>query len=252
MKILCLSDLHRVMADFLALKEQNRWIGSLLAELKPDAVLITGDIFESDLGVNPYEELHKLFKGIPVICTLGNHEFVYMTVDSVLKNYKDQYNPEKYNVHYLDVIGHYDIDAVRFFGNVLWYDGTMRTIQNQILADFADGRWLDRTIVDFNPVKECGKCIEQILNNQPEDWQTGILCTHCVPAVEMNGHFREGVRQPFDAFSGVTWLLKKVKCDYAISGHTHKRIIGKEIEGVKCINTGNDYYPPFQHYLLEI
>jgi len=252
MKILCLSDLHRVITDTLALEEQNSWIASLMLKYFPDAVLITGDIFESELCVNPYENLHQLFDDIPVICTLGNHEFVYMTVDSVLKNYRDQYNPEKYNIHYLDVIGHYDINNVRFFGNVLWYDGTMATIRNQVLADFADGRWLDRTIVNFNPVKECGKCIEQILKNQPDEGQTGILCTHCVPAVEMNGHYQKGVRQPFDAFSGVTWLLKKVKCDSSISGHTHKRIIGKKVEGVKCFNVGNDYYPPFEHYLLEI
>ncbi|MCF6176268.1 MAG: metallophosphoesterase [Victivallaceae bacterium] len=252
MKILCLSDLHRVIADVLALKEQQRWLGALLAELEPDVVLITGDVFESNPGINPYEDLHKLFNGITVICTLGNHEFVYTAVDRVLKNYRKQYQPGKWNVHYLDIIGHYDIGLVRFFGNVLWYDGSLATVPNQVLTDFAEGRWLDRTIVNFDPVAECEKCVEQIMLNQPEVGQIGLLATHCVPAREVNGHYQTGVQQPFDAFSGVSWLLDKVQCDYAISGHTHKRIIGKEINGIKCINSGNDYYSPFQHYLLEI
>lgn len=91
--------------------------------------------------MNPHEDLDKLFGVLLIICTLGNHEVVYIKVDNVLDNDKAQYNPLKYNVHYLDVIGHYDINRVRFFGNAIWYDGTMATIQNQVLVDFADGRW---------------------------------------------------------------------------------------------------------------
>lgn len=252
MNILCLSDLHRAKADLFGLREQNRWIESLLKEALPDAVIITGDIFENDPEINPYENLHKLFGELPVICTLGNHEFVDSTVDLVLKTYRDKYDPEKWNVHYLDIIGHYDLEFIRFFGNVLWYDGSLATVPNQQLLDFAGGRWLDRAIVNFDPVKECKKCVDHVMENQPEDWQTGILCTHCVPAKEINGHFQEGVQKEFDAFSGVSWLLEKINCNYAISGHTHRRVIGKIINGVKCINTGNDYYPPFEHYLLEI
>ncbi len=251
MKILCLADLHRVTTDILALKEQDRWIRSLIEECNPNVVVITGDIFENNSGFNPYEDLYNLFQGIPVICTLGNHEFIYDTIENVLKKYKDDYEP-KWNVHYLDIIGHYDIDNIRFFGNVLWYDGTTASVANQNLADFAGGKWLDKVIMDFNPKNECEKCVEQIMNNQPNDNQIGILCTHTVPAKDINGHFQDGIAQPFDAFSGVSWLLDKVKCDYAISGHTHRRVIGKEINGVKCINTGNDYFPPFKHFLLEI
>lgn len=65
MKILCLSDLHRVIADILAMEEQNRWIASLLSEYSPDVVLITGDIFESDPGVkciNTGNDYHPPFQ----------------------------------------------------------------------------------------------------------------------------------------------------------------------------------------------
>ena len=169
-----------------------------------------------------------------------------------MNNYTGMYNPNKWNVHYLDIIGSYDIENIRFFGDILWYDGSSGTVPGQDLLGFAGGRWLDRTIVDFDPAKECEKCVELIMTNQPSSEQAGILCTHCVPARDVNGHYQIGKKNPFDAFSAVSWLLNKVNCDYSISGHTHRRIIEKEITEVCCINTGNDYYPPFQHYLLEI
>ena len=252
MKILCLSDLHRIVTDLWGSQEQEKWIASLLEEHCPDTVLITGDIFEHNLCVNPYEELDRIFGGVPVICTLGNHEFSYMEFTKVLKNYKSWYDPGKWNVHYLDVVGSYDVGNVHFFGNVLWYDGSTATVPGQNLMDFAGGRWLDRSIIDFDPVTECEKCVEQIIENKPGEEQIGILCTHTVPDQGMNGHYQEGQQNLFDAFSGVSWLLEKVKCTYAVSGHTHRRIIGKEISGACCINVGNDYYPPFLHYLLEV
>ena len=252
MKILCLSDLHRISGFNNIVKEQNIWIELLLTRYDPDVVVITGDVFESNFNENPYESLHKLFRGIPTICTLGNHEFCHKTVDRVLTEYREQYDPKKWNVHYLDIVEKYDVGNVRFFGNVLWYDGSTASISGQNLLDFADSRWLDRTIVDFDPVTECKRCVKQIISNQPQGQQIGVLCTHTVPALELNEHYRYGIRNLFDAFSGVDKLLKKVRCDYSISGHTHKTVIGKMIDGVNCINTGNDYEPPFKHYLLEI
>lgn len=252
MKILCLSDLHRVVSDRFEQLGQDAWIAELMEKYHPDVVVITGDIFESNLSVNPYEELHRLFNGLPVICTLGNHEFCYTTVKDVLSLYETMYDPQKWNVHYLDIVGAYDIGKVHFFGNVLWYDGSTASVENQNLLDFANNRWLDRVIVDFDPLKECERCVNQIMDNQPGVGQVGVLCTHTVPAIEVNGHYSYGLRNLFDAFSGVDKLLEKVRCDYAISGHTHRTVIGKVIDGVMCINTGNDYTPPFRHYLLQL
>ena len=252
MKILCLSDLHRTNTISLAIQKQNAWIAELLDKYKPDVVVVTGDVFEGNYSKNPYEELHHLFKGITTICTLGNHEFWFNTVGDVLENYKECYAPEKWDVHYLDIVGHHDIGNVHFFGNVLWYDGSTASITNQDVSDFAGRRWRDYEISNFNPLEESRKCIDQIIQNQPAEEQVGILCTHGVPDKTLNGHYRDGIKNEFDAFSGVDKLLEKVRCDYSISGHTHKMVIGKIINGVNCVNTGNDYFPPFKHYLLDV
>ena len=253
MKILCLSDLHRTSNFDI---QQNNWIKDLIKEHIPDVVVITGDIFEASYQGNPYKGLSKLIGDIPVICTLGNHEFVDTTVEAVLKQYKGKYRPEKYDVHYLDIIGHYDISNVRFVGNVLWYDGSMSTVKDQRIETFADGRWLDRRIINFDFVSECNKNIQQIKDNLSDDENMmNVLCTHCVPHFSLNGHMCD-FSSEFNAYSGVYDLLGmdgiKGKVNYNVCGHIHWRIIGIYIDDCCGVNCGNDYYSPFQYCIIEL
>ena len=254
MKILCLSDLHRYSRqDF----KKNQWLTDVVAKTNPDIVVITGDIYEATFQGNPYRELGELIEGIPVICTLGNHECIYRTVEETLKVYGDYYNPDKYNVHYLDIIRKYDFTAdnktVRFVGNALWYDGTLSTVANQDMNLFAGGRWIDILIKNFDFREECEKCKKDIVDNLSLDKDIpNILCTHCVPHHELNGHMLNGENE-FNAYSGVYDLLSGLEnVDFAICGHTHWRIVGKQIGNCGGINCGNDYYPPYLYFLLDI
>jgi len=250
MKILCLSDLHISYDMDSDDYPHHKWIKEQL-ECKPNVIVLTGDIFESQFQsrINPYKYLNELFNGITTICTFGNHEFVNETVDSVKKYYLDLYNP-KYDVHYLDIIKHYDIDNVRFLGNVLWYDGSLSNMFEQDLTTFADGRWLDRYIRDFDFIKENKICVDEIKDSVDIN-KTNILCTHCVPHHQLNVWYDEE-KSDFNAFSGMYDLLKAIDVQYAICGHTHRKIVGRVIHGCECVNTGNDYYAPFSSYLLEI
>ena len=251
MKILCLADLHRLETDRIAMVEQDEWLEGLLREHSPDVVVIAGDVFEANSKLHPYEELAAIFHDLPVICTLGNHEFWYRTVSQVLDKYRDLYDPAKWNVHYLDVVGGFDVDHAHFFGNVLWFDGSMSTVPGQNIDSFADHMWRDYEIRDFDWRSACANCVEQIKANQPKDWQTGILVTHAVPHSALNGHMSQ-VTSKYNAYSGVSWLLDETEPDYAVCGHTHHHVVGKVIRRVRCVNVGNDYFPPFRHYLLEI
>jgi predicted phosphodiesterase len=256
MKILALSDLHKVVTDKNGEEEQDRWIRTLL---KPDidAVVIAGDIFESGNmklpSFNPYRHLAGLFYDLPVICVLGNHEFFYESMYDVVKFYNDMYDPLKYNVHYLDILGHYDIGDIRFVGNVLWYDGSMKTVRNQKIYDFANMTWKDYTIKNFNFEREYEKCVGQIESNIDPS-KVNVLCTHCVPHHKLNLWLEDDrlTGNLFNVYSGSMELLEKLKgVSYAICGHTH-RYTACEVNGVRCYNVGNDLHPPFRAMILDI
>lgn len=238
MKILCFADLH--IDNFPYHPGRKKKIQNILEVEEPDLVLIAGDIIEGDLlCVNPYKCLSYYFDPVPVVAVLGNHEFFAHTISKVHEKYEKDYNPDKYNVHYLNVVGHYDQDYVRIFGDTLWYDGSLCSMPNQDIYAYAGGKWADHLINNLDYKKEYKKCYQKILNNQPEDWQSGILLTHHVPHRDLNGHFSY-VGNLFDVYSGVDNILKDITADYAVSGHTHKRIL-KTIEDINCINVGNDY-----------
>lgn len=249
MKILCLSDLH-----IQCKSDKTKWteyIGNILENDDIDVVVITGDVIESNYDSDPYGMLHSICHGKKVVFNLGNHEFFYRTVDETLDHYKRKYKPDQYDVHCLDIVHYHDVDHVRFLGNVLWYDGSMSTVPCQIMETFADGRWADRWVKGLNYIKENQRCVKHIKESVGEDWMINILCTHTCPHNDLNMH-RVKQSSDFNAYSGMANLLRTVNVDYAICGHTHWKTIGKIIEGTCCINVGNDYYPPYQYFVLDL
>lgn len=242
MNIICFADLHINHSPYHP--DRKRKIQNILEIENPDLVLIAGDILEGHLlGINPYKCLSYYFDPLPVVCVPGNHEFFNHTIKEVQCKYENDYRPDKYNVHYLNVMNYYDIGYVHIFGDTLWYDGSISTVHNQDMYSFADGTWADIHIRNFNYIKEYKKCRERICNNQPQDWQSGILLTHHIPHRELNKHLSY-IGSMFDAYSGVDNLLKDITAEYAVCGHTHKRIC-KTIENIHCICVGNDYHQLF-------
>lgn len=244
MKILILSDLHRNLYDDCSY--QNKMVNTLLNKHKDiDLIVISGDVHEYSLEFNPYVDLDELFHHIPTLFCLGNHEFAGFTVDSVLNHYRNLYNPMKFNVHCLDVLNYFDVDGYRFLGNVLWYDGSMKSYPDQ--SDVINSRWLDSTIIDFDWKKENKRCVDNIVSNM-DDSMIQILVTHCVPHYDLNLHNEN--HSIYNMYSGMNTFLEDYKFDYSISGHTHRMTIGKIINGCKCINVGNDY-GELKHFLLD-
>ncbi|MFW5890625.1 MAG: metallophosphoesterase family protein [bacterium] len=248
MTIMILADLH--MNSMHHIYDLKKKVIDSVPLNEIDAIIICGDIFESNFNCNPYKQLSSIFNDTTTICCLGNHEFVSKTVEEVKNTYKKFYNPKKYNVHYLDIIGHYDIDGYRFIGNVLWYDGETKTNKDQNLDNFANGRWIDKYILNFNWKRENEKCVEQIEENFDKN-KINILCTHHVPHISLNKHIEENPGSVFNAYSGMKNLFDIVSPAYSFCGHTHRRVFRKVIEGTVCYNVGNDY-GDFLHFILDI
>jgi predicted phosphodiesterase len=249
MKVLILSDLHisaRYLAEKFYLEKQKRifefQFSSILKDV--DLILISGDVVESSImkykECNPLDSLYYLFEK-PIIFCLGNHEFAYQSHPNVIK-YWSQF--EHSEVHCLDIKGHVTMDKWNFVGNVLWYDFTLNNCHQLMQGEILDG-WLDATIEDFDPLKECENCKQQIYSNLSKD-KTNILITHMVPHIELNTFSIEQPTSPYNAYSGCNRFIldcqdKGFNIEYAICGHTHRKEC-KEIWNIKCINIGNDYF----------
>lgn len=255
MKILSFADLHIVEKYSYQMDCAKKCVKNY----NPDVITISGDIFDNK-DLNPYKELSRLSKDIPVICCLGNHEFAYRSIPETLDFYREKYAPEKYNVYYLDVVGHKCVENVNFVGNVLWYDGSLKNVYNQ--KDVISHNWLDSSIKNFDWKLENQKCVEQIndeKNNPLENdgWkiEKTVLITHCVPHIDLNLFSFEGMSE-YNMYSGMKNLFSQLnkKIDYAICGHTHRRTC-KTIDGIDCINIGNDYAfrkNSFECFYLEL
>jgi predicted MPP superfamily phosphohydrolase len=259
MRILFLADLH--IYNKQKLLQHKGWIDQVIVDNDPDVVVILGDIFETSYKkINPYKKVAEIVGDRKAICVLGNHEFYHKTVNSVMDEYREMYNPDKYDVHYLDVVDSYDVGNVHFFGNVLWYDGSLSNVP-QDLSSFANGAWCDKYIHGHDLLfsRECMSNFIKIQDNMGTEDQINILCTHCVPHKSLNGHFNNPP-SPYNAYSGVSDLFFRLmkdgeeKCgiDYAFSGHTHWKVDEVDLYGCKCFNVGNDYYAPHNYYILDV
>lgn len=244
-KFLCLADLH------YNYKWDEYGYTDILAELitleKPTHILIAGDIVESSLVKhgNVYKIIRKnIFRdcdfNIPIIFCLGNHEFAYNSVENVFNRMK-MYNGDEYNCYCLDVCSYYDIlnTDIRIIGNVLWYDNTMKPNDN-CKDDVIEEGWLDSTIINFIPSKYCNICKKQILNHINPN-KKHILVTHCVPDIRLNWFSQNMPYSVYNQYSGcVNFLNELTNIEWAICGHTHKRMMGV-YNNINCINIGNDY-----------
>ena len=257
MKILCLSDLHLRMTDVSDAIHQRRFtpflqsIRDLVEDTKPDVAVVTGDTVPPPF-VN---SLNALFGSVfpaklPVVATLGNHEFWGRLFEETLEEARNQ-TVEAPNVHILDAEPSVEIGGYNFVGGCLFFDGSMRWRENDTLLPW-DG-WQDWRIPDIEQRYEefCAFYVKRIRKAMKPN-MPNVLCTHHLPHVALNGH------EPnhYSFYSGMRDLVSQLPFDDAfpnalICGHTHKRVIGEIVKGFYCVNVGSDY-GVLMYYLLEM
>lgn len=248
MRVLALADLH---VEFMRSNYKIEKVKKLVDIVNPDLILVAGDVFEHNFEGNPYAELAKF--GKKTICCFGNHEFAYSAPLSVKQRYQDLYEPDKYDVHYLDIVGNVRVNDVNFVGNVLWYDGSFKDIPEQSDTEI-NTHWLDHTIRDFDFKEENRKCVEQIKSNYWNDHKN-VLLTHTCPHKKLNLFADEGPSWP-NMYSGCDLLEQfhdegKYYFDWVICGHTH-RYCTFEYHDQFCVNIGNDYKGELRYFCFDI
>ena len=257
MKILCLSDLHlrsNAVSDFLNTQKASpflREITATVAEVSPDVVIVTGDTVWSRQVRKLSFVLRKLISGdIPIVATLGNHEFWERTFEETLTELKEQTFNDK-NIFYLDLIGAVEIGGLNFVGGTLFFDGSMRIRESQRIDEW-DG-WQDWRIGEIvTRYLEFNAYYVDMIHSKMKPGISTVLCTHHLPHVLLNGH------EPshYSFYSGMKDLVHELPFDarfdnYLICGHTHRRVIGEVIPGFMGVNVGSDY-DHLQSFVLEI
>ena len=257
MKVLCLSDLHfrsEAVVDLIDHGRRSSFVASverLVGELSPDVVVVTGDTVCAEqvrLLSALWERL--IPDGIPVITSLGNHEFWGRTFEVTLNKLKEQVCENK-NVFYLDNIGSVEIGGVNFVGGMLFFDGSMRYRENQRVDEW-DG-WQDWRIIDVETrYLDIHKYYVDMIRSCMKPGMPTALCTHHLPHERLNGH----APSHYNFYSGAKDLVHELPFDpmydnYLICGHTHRRVIGEVVPGFMGINVGSEY-GRIEHYLVEM
>ena len=257
MKILCLSDLHQRMTDISDVIHQRRFtpflqsIRDLVEDTRPDVAVVTGDTVPTSYVSSLNAFFGNLFPSeLPVVATLGNHEFWERPFEETLENVRNQ-NDEAANVHILDAEPSVEIDGHNFVGGCLFFDGSMRWREDDDIIPW-DG-WQDWRIPDIEQrYKEFNAYYVERIRKAMKPNMPNVLCTHHLPHIALNGF------EPnhYSFYSGMRDLVSQLPFDDAfpnalICGHTHKRVIGEVVKGFYCINVGSDY-GVLMYYLLEM
>ena len=120
-------------------------IAATVAEVSPDAVVVTGDtVCHTQVRLLSATLRTVIPAELPVIATLGNHEFWGRTFEDTLEKLKQQTLTDP-NIFYLDLIGAVELGGVNFVGGTLFFDGSMRIRDNQRIDQWAG--WQDWRIV---------------------------------------------------------------------------------------------------------
>ena len=247
MNIFCLSDLHlqRIwVAEALTEGKLSPFIEQikhLFQMVKVDAVVITGDTVQSDM-IRYLNALLRTFipESMPVIVTLGNHEFWMHSFEDTLETLKQQTVADS-DIHYLDLVGGIVINGTNFVGGTLFFDGSMRWRENQEITPWEG--WNDRCIFDIEKrYKEFNRYYVDMIKSKMKPGMPTVLCTHHVPHHKLNGH------EPghYSFYCGMHDLISELPFDplytnSIVCGHTHRRIVGDVLPGFQSVNVGSDY-----------
>lgn len=257
MRILCISDLHlpsNALREFRNEYSTNDFINNIkdtVIQANPDLVVSTGDIVWS----NNIKKLSLIFRSfipedIPIVATLGNHEFWEHTFENTLRKLEQQ-NLKDRNIFYLDLIGSVIIGGINFVGGTLFFDGSMRYSEDQVITDWR--AWNDWRIPEIEyRYREFNQYYVDMIHSNMKKGMPTVLATHHVPHERLNGH------EPshYSFYTGMKDLVHTLPFDaqynnYLICGHTHKRVIGEVVQGFMGVNVGSDYNN-LKTYTLEV
>lgn len=255
-----------------------------IAKTKPDALLITGDIGESQNTIFFLQELEHQLK-MPIYFVLGNHDFWHSSVKEVTKTMSDacfgtflRYLPEQHcllissNTALIGVNGWAD----GRYGN--YKDSYVQLVDSIYIAELAKGAGIAEMRISeqvrdkqglVRVMRRLAKADAQLLKSHLESAMADgaerikriIVATHIPPFAEVSyyrGEMSDPAFLPFyscKATGDVLLAFAKANPDIAIDvycGHTHGAATYKPLPNLTVEAGAAEYRYPAVQKLIEI
>jgi predicted phosphohydrolase len=257
LKILWLSDSH---LDYLFPHERKRFL-LRLSRLKPDIVLVGGDLSNASCLENDLRAIRKAASA-PVYFVLGNHDYFGSSFSAVRENLV-KLTREHGSQHWLEMMGYVSLmKDIALVGHGCWGDARIGSYWKSVLhihmPDFheiSDLKTLNRhERLQF--LKDLGEVAARHLATSceaaAEENKHVIILTHVPPfpqvILDTSGMDESGL--PFFSCMEAGKAIRKVADTHpyvhftVLSGHTHTEARVRPMSNIEAIVQGAQYHRP--------
>jgi len=275
------ADLHYGIGHWVD-RRVERFVEQTIQPAALDVLVVAGDVAEMDslagaqLGVCHRELLGTLraAAGCPVAFCAGNHDIwcsdpqsdsweVYRAILGEVAAatetvYLDQENLTLGDVALVGCYGHFDLSLRTPELSIAGERVTGDHYRRQTPPAHRQPVWMDGQKIHW-PWGDAEACAEictggeQRLHAALDQHRKIVFVSHGVPRMELNGHreSHDPVSRFLNAFSGTSRLEALIRQAVArgaqvlsVSGHTHKTVARRTLEGVEYLNVGGTYGEP--------
>ncbi|HEV3137725.1 MAG TPA: metallophosphoesterase [Pirellulales bacterium] len=262
-RIAWLTDIH---LNFLLPRQETEFLVSV-AELRPDAVLISGDIGEAQ-NVDVHLERIDATIPAPVYFVLGNHDYYHGSIAEVRKRIA-RLCVSRPRLHFLTCEGVATLAPdVGLVGHDGWADGRLGDYLGsmvmmhdfRLIAELVDRTKRDRWEVLKGLGDEAAAHFRRFLPLAFDDCQTVVLLTHVPPFREAcwhEGRLSDDEWLPHFTCHAVGEAIREIMAArtsqrlIVLCGHTHGMGETRPLPNVEVITGGADYGHPAVARLLE-
>ncbi len=263
-RIAWLTDIH---LNFLTDTQANQFLASV-AEVRPDAVLLGGDIAESHDVCDYLQRMHKTIAA-PIYFVLGNHDFYHGSIDLVRRSVTD-FCRECHGLHYLN-----SQDAavelaagVGLVGHDGWGDGrggdylrsTVVLNDYQLIAEFESLDKRARWEALKSRGDEAARHVRRVLPAALNRFRDVVLVTHVPPLPEAciyQGQIAGDQWLPHFTCLATGEAILEVMADHpkhrltVLCGHTHTPAEAHPLPNVCILTGGAEYGHPAIQRIFE-